>query len=508
MPRLELKINPACWEIEQFPLPFSAGEIVYGSTRGRLQIRLLDTERAHIRLLTKGFRADEEFMFETSATLNCRIEVRRIDKSPAAVTLSSARALVGLQTPPDHYPESPRLQRVVRGEESPQAFWQAMRGNLTPLLECIPAARPGHATKEYLASFLWRGAQHNVHLLGAPNGGHAELHRLGTTDIWFRTYRLPANTCLAYKLAPDVPAIEAPGMPASCALRAKLQRDPLNPLTFPAQTEDIFDGESILELPAAPRMHELHRPTPVHRGNLHSLHFSSSQLQNTREIHLYRSANYRDDDPERALLILLDGELHFSLGITVPMLDSQIACGALPNLAALLVCNPSNQSRAIELPPNPQFSRFLGEELIPWALRQRISAPVERTVISGASYGGLAATYAGLSHPQWFGKVLSQSGSFWWAPANTASPEWLSRNIPDAGGLRSEFRLEAGLFEVEKNNQGILHSNRRLCDALRAKNYTVDYAENPAGHDWLHWSRRLPHGLVALIGREAASHHT
>ena len=48
------------------------------------------------------------------------------------------------------------------------------------------------------------------------------------------------------------------------------------------------------------------------------------------------------------------------------------------------------------------------------AARVAFSERADRTVVAGQSYGGLAAMYAGLHWPARFGRILSQSGSFWW----------------------------------------------------------------------------------------------
>jgi enterochelin esterase-like enzyme len=66
------------------------------------------------------------------------------------------------------------------------------------------------------------------------------------------------------------------------------------------------------------------------------------------------------------------------------------------------------------------FSRFLRSELVPFiAARYRVSPEPARTVLGGQSLGGLAAMCAGLAHPEAFGLLLVQSGSFWWKPTGT-----------------------------------------------------------------------------------------
>jgi hypothetical protein len=58
-------------------------------------------------------------------------------------------------------------------------------------------------------TFLWRGASRNVFILGSPAGDHDPLFRLGDSDVWFRSYVVPADTLMQYKLAPDVPQVTA-----------------------------------------------------------------------------------------------------------------------------------------------------------------------------------------------------------------------------------------------------------------------------------------------------------
>jgi enterochelin esterase family protein len=61
------------------------------------------------------------------------------------------------------------------------------------------------------------------------------------------------------------------------------------------------------------------------------------------------------------------------------------------------------------------------------------------------------------------------------------------------------FYLEAGRFEDISHN-GLLTENRRFRDVLRAKGYTVHYAEFTGRHDPANWRGSFAQGLIALIG--------
>jgi len=46
----------------------------------------------------------------------------------------------------------------------------------------------------------------------------------------------------------------------------------------------------------------------------------------------------------------------------------------------------------------------------------------------------------------------------------------------------------------------LLASNRHLRDVLRAKGYTIQYAEVYGDHDPVHWRRTLPEALTVMLG--------
>ena len=155
-------------------------------------------------------------------------------------------------------------------------------------------------------------------------------------------------------------------------------------------------------------------------------------------------------------------------------------------------------ARALELPCNEAFAAYIAEEIVPWVReRYRVTRDASRVVIAGSSYGGLAAAYVAFKHPQIFGNVLSQSGSFWWSPTDE-EPAWLVRQFATTARLRLRFYLDAGSFEGGEAG-GNLGTTRFLRDVLRAKGYSVDYREFIGGHDYVNWRGTLADGLIALL---------
>ncbi|MFS8934279.1 enterochelin esterase domain-containing protein [Cupriavidus taiwanensis] len=409
------------------------------------------------------------------------------------------------QHEPADLPDSPTLRALAQALASggnTNAFWQDMARRGTPLVEPLPPT-PGSGQEAMVrVTFLWRGARDNVRLLGSPAGDHDPLLRLGDSDVWYRSYRVPAATRMSYQLAPDVPVLDQPAAQRRRAILATVQRDPLNPRTFPDHGADPFQLKSVLELPAAPPQPWLAPRAGVPAGTVTPYRIDSRILGEARDIYVYRPARARPT----ATLVLFDAHAYLSLVPTPTLLDNLIDAGLLPPVAALIVANPSAAARAAQLPPNPAFADFLANELMPWAATLGLDAPADRTVVAGSSYGGLAAAYAGLRHPQRFGLVLSQSGSFWWGPGGAPDqpprqPQWLIREYAASPRLPLRFYLEAGRFEEGRGAVNILTTTRHMRDVLAAKGYPVVHAEHASGHDYLQWRGTLACGLIALLGR-------
>jgi len=395
--------------------------------------------------------------------------------------------------------ESPRLaalaQTLAQGGTT-AAFWEEIQRQGTPLVE------PATATHDRI-TFLWRGAERNVRLFGGPSTDHAQLARLGDSDVWYVSFVVPKTARLSYRLAPDVPELPGTGMARRRAILATAQADPHNLKIYPERGIDAFQTYSVLELADAPPQPWVEPRAGVPAGTVQALELRSDILGNTRKIHVYRPAGWQPGGPDNHVLVLFDAGAYLGRVPTPTILDNMIAAGVIAPTAALLIDNPTADSRARELPPNPDFADFLARELMPWARKQGIAAPAARTVIGGSSYGGLASSYAALRHPEVFGNVLSQSGSYWWAPPGDED-QWLTRQFVAVRKLPVRFFLGAGLFESGRGGQpGILETNRHLRDVLRAKGYWVTHREVAGGHDYLSWRGTLSDGLLALIGTGA-----
>ncbi len=495
-------------QAQRYRLTLRAGDFVKGHIAGNgMRLVLMDDRQQVLRHLANGRAERQDFMFVADTPTPGFLEVQASVAGSFTLTLDKVVEKQAQRAPDTlDSPALKALRATLASGGDTASFWEERRRLGTPMVEregVVPALRP----HEVLVTFLWRDARDNVRLFGAPSSDHDPLFRLGHSDVWFRSYRVPDSTLLGYRLAPDVPQLDASPLEQRRAILATAQRDPLNTASFPATPLDRYDGDSVIRLPNAPDERWLDTPPGTPAGTLSHERFASQVLGNTRDVVIYRPHGYRPGAAGNALMVIFDGADYLEKVAAPQVLDALIAAGKIPPTAAILISNPSPAARASELPPNPAFARFLAEELMPWAKQQGVHAIPANTVVAGASYGGLAAAYAGLTHPEWFGKVYSQSGSFWWGEGkDDEEGEWLTRQYVKTARLPVVFHLEAGVFETSHGQSGILETTRHLRDVLQAKGYQVSYRDYATTHGYLGWRSTFPAGVLTLLGKQEGQH--
>jgi enterochelin esterase family protein len=408
-------------------------------------------------------------------------------------------------------PKSPRLEALrqalaASGAEALPAFWGEIEREGTPLIEALS----GDATR-YLVTFLYRDA--SVERRNVVVCSHAlewsfqrnQMTRLAGTDAWYHTSLLPAGALTSYWLSPDDSLVYLIDIEDRAERMATWRPDPLARRTFvfPRDEEDPDDKDyvcSMLETPGAPKAQWSVRRPEVPAGQVETHRFRSASLDNERRVWVYLPPDYHPAHEPYHTLVVFDGLAYLDVIPTPVILDNLLAARKLPPFVALFV---DNVDRNHELPCHAPFADFLADELLEWARgRYSLTRDPKRTVVAGSSAGGLAAAYAGFRHPEVFGRVLSQSGAFWWRPEGAAEHEWLIHQFVASPHLTLQFYLDVGLFENGFKDPSMLIANRHLRDVLLAKNYPVAYAEYLGGHDYPWWEITLPHGLVELIGAE------
>lgn len=243
------------------------------------------------------------------------------------------------------------------------------------------------------------------HNLSAPQS----MKRLADTDAWFWETELPGNWRGSYCFIPspyenDFPdgAFCSSGAdPAALrigwsALFPRAIADPLNPCAW---SGGRGHPSSALHLPDAPRQPGWESTCTAYPPPI-ALDWFSTRLGNQRCVWVFTLGEVRPS--QRPLSILLDGQFWAKSMPVWPALATLTQQGHLPPAVYVLIDAIDHTYRSRELPCNPAFWQAVIDELFPQigALTSWNHDPAT-TVVTGQSFGGLAALYAALSAAVW-----------------------------------------------------------------------------------------------------------
>jgi len=477
-----------------------------------------------------GFIADSVGVFRLEVALD-----GNTDRGPYTVKLLR---IVGLSERVESapvsvdQPESPQINALRAASDAHRSnavadFWHMVHAKGAPLIEPLKDDRA-----HFLVTFLYQGAEdtQNVLLDWPPYTFRSPdeylMHQLAGTDVWYETVKVDGRERFMYSLGPNVPHIHSypPQNSADTMsmLWAAMQLDPLNPKHWlvDADSPDVsrYNGVSAVEMPDAPPQPWLAKRQGVPAGTVEKRQFKSNLLKNEKEIAVYTPPGYSKGAKPYGVVILFDEKPYLDENIipTPTILDNLIADHRIPPIVAILVDDGEGAARFRDLACNRTFSDFLSSELMPWARRlYNITTDPRQITLGGSSLGGLTAACTSLWHPDTFGNVLSQSGSFWWTPPKSdnpvdlgsqVEPNWVAKQFIASPKLPLRFYMDAGTEELDFSGLGggILAPNRNLRDVLLAKGYEVYYREFAGGHDYLSWRGTLADGLILLMGNSSA----
>jgi enterochelin esterase-like enzyme len=377
-------------------------------------------------------------------------------------------------------------------------FWSRIAKQHAPLIE------PGSADSDYsVVTFIWRGDQQTKNVvvvtpLALINFDDAILQNLSGTDVWYKTYRMRNDARMSYRFAVNDTLVPFDREPNFFARMKTWRTDPGNPRQF-----DVGMGitASVLELPGAPSDKWTRKSETAPQGLLMKYEFSSELLHNQRSAWIYSPANL-DPDKSYPLLVIMDGDSYTSLVPMPTILDNLIAAKAIPPVVAVLLGNGPANAREVEMNCDKSWSDSLVKELLPWLrTTHNLKFTDGDIILVGDSLSGLAAACVARDHPKVFGKVISQSGSYYRAPAGE-EPEWLARHLAAEPPIPVHFYLEIGLLEtasIPNRDPSMLTANRHLRDVLLAKGNRVRYVEHFSGHEHLSWRATIADALINML---------
>ncbi len=424
-----------------------------------------------------------------------------------------------------------------------KAFWSDIKTNQTPLFEEIDEF-PEH----YLVTFLFQEKTNTAELSvscevfgNIPTRGKMNLLIIGT-NIYYKSIFIKKQTRLIYSFRREhitVPkTIEE--MYAGFMSSIKPITDPLNPKML--EHEVYCPAVSILEMPDAPdqpwrvidktipqgKVIEIilpkgaERPKPPVKPFVEEEEEEGNEEESNEEeqekedktgfiVEIYLPPNHSHQGDPYPMGVFFDGgginEEGFSN--TPNIVNKLIAAKKIPPIIFAMV---HQKNRMVELVGDPDFVDFLINHVVP-ELRTKYhgTSNPHQTVVGGISLGGLMSMYMGLNHPDIFGKVLSQSGSFW-ASRNVEFPnpedpdyQFLIQQCVAMEKVDIEIYMEIGIYEGFESAFGIpshFYANRWMRDILQLKGYPVKYVEYRGAHDFVTWRETWAHGMIHLFHHE------
>jgi enterochelin esterase-like enzyme len=430
--------------------------------------------------------------------------------------------------------ESPRLKKLKDDLSSEQAakpeilneFWDEVKAKDIPYFEPYLSERPDSSDADYLlATFLYEGNEDTKSVnLGAgfmarmdENPDNWRMQVLPETNVWYWTEKIRNDLRTTYFLTPNFlpPTDMSTPEKRHAFLKSICLSDPLNKKTFqrsfyPFQLNGANERvlQSVIEAPNASAKPYISKREGQAAGEVQEHRLKSRHYDYEHIFWVYTPPAY---DSQRAtpypFAFLFDGFLYLDALQVPTILDNLIAEGKIPPLVCIMF-NSEAENRIEELSPNEVFYQAMTDDWLPFLHDQyHLSKNPQDNLIGGMSLGGLGAAWNALKNPQIFGKVLSQSGSFWWHPS-AKNPDlkstdeleqgWLIRQFIEAEKLDLDFYLDVGLYETDGEAWTHRSLNRHMRDVLRAKGYSVHYQEYAGFHDHLWWQITLADGLSLL----------
>lgn len=325
--------------------------------------------------------------------------------------------------------------------------------------------------------------RHRTHI--AP----AVMERLDGTDLWHRTWWVPSDLVASYRIAVGEPFADDVGRdrPGWLRVHERGRPDPLNPHRLP---NPLGHESSVLVGPRG-RVHPAwlraaRTPQPVTR-----LDVPDPVVGGTRTVWV---AGPRD--PGR-VLIAFDGDTwHDGLDLASALTDTPQGSGT----AVVMVSSTSAEARRRVLPDPEAVGSLLADAVLP-AVRGVLGAlpGPDGTVVSGQSFGGLAAAGVVVTRPDISTRAIVQSGSFQYKHVREMVRDDriagdLVRRIRSAGVADGiEVAMQWGSEEGELGAVG-----RQAADALRDAGARVTTRVYAGGHDYAWWRTGLLDALATL----------
>lgn len=230
-------------------------------------------------------------------------------------------------------------------------------------------------------------------------------------------------------------------------------------------------------------------------------------------VRLWRTPGASADRPV-PLVVVFDGEGHVDRLGTPGILAAAHARGVVPELAVAFVDAGADRRRDLGVVGGQ--SAWVARTLVPRLHRDGVLGAVSprRTVVTGASFGGLSSLFALAQSDGLIGAAVAQSVSCWRYPApdlDEALAAALAGQVPEPSGESGEPG-ESGVVDVAASGAPVvrLHAGRyegnsavragQLAERLTGVGVDATARTVSGGHDWGWWIPEMVEELGAVLG--------
>ena len=317
--------------------------------------------------------------------------------------------------------------------------------------------------------FVYVGFATKVSVIGDWNGWDPNadpMERIGITPVFYLIKEFPLDARLEYKLIVDKKRI----------------LDPLNPL----KSEDGVNSE--IRMPA-------YKPPEFISSNIVEVYGIRGKLKDfssfleTRRVQVYTPPGYEYSSTKYPLLVVNDGTSYLTRAKLTILLDYAILKGEIAPILAVLVDAQAKREYALD----EKYAEFVAFEVIP-LIFSNYRVDKDKVCILGASLGGLASLFIGISHPRIFKFIISQSGLFFKKHEFTRLGFNVKKDIFDfleePRESMNKIFLEWGVYE-HILGVNITKRNEELYRELLRKRFETHKLVVNQGHNWTNWRDSL-----------------
>ncbi len=218
----------------------------------------------------------------------------------------------------------------------------------------------------------------------------------------------------------------------------------------------------------------------VSKGRIDTFQLASRAWGKPMKVNVYLPPGFERGKPYSVLWLLhgrgMDADQWLRTGRVNRYMDNLLASGAIH---AFVIVMPSSE----DLPYTGKSEQFITDELPAW-LGKTYGLRVDRahSGVAGMSMGGSGAFSLPLSHHELYGFSFALSGYY---------SDDLIAALPMGSSLPMQVVLLCG------NKDELVGTNRKLVQALNARQAKFYYREDAGAHSFHYWSNRMVEMLTA-----------